>query len=353
MMAPAKKTTAKKAVPRKSTAKKAAAKTVVAKFPRHSVRKALRIPRVILDQNAGKECSPAEAAGFLGGTVSGPFNTEISSARKYGYLEGTGKIGVSDLAKQVLRPQAEGDEINGLQTALLNAPDLSEVYAHYRGEYLPDDAFFRNALVDKFGIPSDKVDEFRDVFLESVEEAGLLERAGDRLRLLDVGRAAHHGKLPDPVGKAAKTGDHSGTCFVMQPFADPLGGYFETLYKPAIEKTGLKAVRADAEIFGTGKIIDQVWRGISQASVLVAELTSRNPNVFYELGLAHALGKPVVLVSSNEDDVPFDLHHIRVIYYDHADPFWGDKLMDKVSENILSALKDPEEAIFSVDAPAD
>ncbi len=68
--------------------------------------------------------------------------------------------------------------------------------------------------------------------------------------------------------------------------------------------------------------------------------------MFYELGLAHALQKPVVLVSSNEADVPFDLHHIRVIYYDMTDPFWGAKLIEKVAENILSAMKNPEEAIF-------
>ena len=78
----------------------------------------------------------------------------------------------------------------------------------------------------------------------------------------------------------------------------------------------------------------------------MAELSTRNPNVFYELGLAHALDKPVVLVSSNELDVPFDLRHIRVIYYDVADPFWGKKLIDKIAENVVSALQNPEEALF-------
>ncbi|MGH8660124.1 MAG: hypothetical protein ACREV4_17105 [Gammaproteobacteria bacterium] len=92
--------------------------------------------------------------------------------------------------------------------------------------------------------------------------------------------------------------------------------------------------------------MDQVWSGINAAKVLVAELTTRNPNVFYELGLAHALKKPVVLISSNESDVPFDLKHIRVIYYDVTDPFWGMKLLDKVAENILSAIQNPEEAVF-------
>jgi nucleoside 2-deoxyribosyltransferase len=134
----------------------------------------------------------------------------------------------------------------------------------------------------------------------------------------------------------------------MQPFSAPFDGYFETLFKPAIETVGLRAVRADDEIFATGKVMDQVWRGIQGASVLLAELSMRNPNVYYELGLAHALGKPVVLISSNEGDVPFDVGHIRVIYYDRNDPFWGAKLIDKVSENISSAISNPEEAIFKI-----
>jgi hypothetical protein len=53
----------------------------------------------------------------------------------------------------------------------------------------------------------------------------------------------------------------------------------------------------------------------------------------------------VVLISSNEEDVPFDVRHVRVIYYDLTDPFWGDKLIAKVAENILSAIKNPSEAI--------
>jgi hypothetical protein len=132
----------------------------------------------------------------------------------------------------------------------------------------------------------------------------------------------------------------------MMPFANPLGGYYATLYEPAIKKAGLTAVRADTDIFGTGKIIDQIWAGINNAKVLVAELTGRNPNVLYELGIAHALRKPVVLVSSNESDVPFDVRHVRVIYYELTDPFWGEKLIAKVAENIISAIKNPQEAIM-------
>jgi hypothetical protein len=55
------------------------------------------------------------------------------------------------------------------------------------------------------------------------------------------------------------------------------------------------------------------------------------------------------LVSSNEEDVPFDLRHIRVIVYDQMDPFWGQKLIDKVADNIRSAVTNPEDAIFKIE----
>ncbi|MFH0908379.1 MAG: hypothetical protein V1929_06430 [bacterium] len=334
-----------------TTAPRKATKVTRAKYPRHSVEKALRIPRVILDQNAGKPCTPKEAATFLGVTHKGPFSVEIGSAIKYGFLDRPekGTIQLTDLARRILRPKSPEDEVKGYREAILNAPEISDVYKHYRGENIPDDNFFRNTLVDTYKIPESDFPDFKQILLESLEKAKLVAKHGDKLRVLDVSAGTiQTEEKSDRLKKLVASVEVKATdsCFVMQPFAAPLGDYFEKIFKPAIEKAGLQPVRADAEIFGTGKIMDQVWRGINSAKVLVAELTSRNPNVFYELGLAHALKKPVVLVSSNEADVPFDLHHIRVIYYDVTDPFWGIKLIEKVAENILSALKNPEEAIF-------
>jgi hypothetical protein len=229
----------------------------------------------------------------------------------------------------------------------LDAPDISEVYKHYRGENLPDGSFFEHALVDKFAIPPEKVAEFTEIFLASLQSAKLVEKKDDKYRVLDVSSVPDRESVDNlrklSVGAKISAGD---SCFVVMPFAAPIGAYYQHIYEPAIQKAGLRAVRADADIYGTGKIIDQIWSGINAAKVLVAELTGRNSNVLYELGLAHALQKPVVLVSSNEGDVPFDLRHIRVIYYDVSDPFWGQKLIDKVAENIVSALKNPEEAVF-------
>jgi hypothetical protein len=345
---------AKKQKPRKvKKVKKAKSKAdsgggPTARYPRHTVDRALRIPRAIIEQNAGRECSEKECAAYVGVGIGGPFRVEISSGIKYGFLNRprAGFVGVTDRGRQAIRPQKPGDEIDAIRQAILEAPEISEVYKHYRGEDLPDGAFFENALVDKFKVPLEKVAEFRDIFLQSLQTAQLLEKRGDKFRVLDVTSTPERetgADLKRSVGTKIAAGD---SCFVVMPFAGAIGGYFQTVYEPAIKKAGLRAVRADADIFGTGKVIDQIWAGINAAKVLVAELTTRNPNVFYELGLAHALDKPVVLVSSSEEDVPFDLKHIRVIYYDMSDPFWGQKLMDKVAENIVSALKNPEEAVF-------
>ncbi|MCP3411204.1 nucleoside 2-deoxyribosyltransferase [Bradyrhizobium sp. CCGB01] len=340
----------KEAVRKKAAAANGPGSGGAAKFPRHSIERALRIPRAIIEQNAGKESSEAEAAAYVGVGLGGPFRVEISSAIKYGLLSRprAGYVDITERARQAVRPQKPGDDIESLRQGVLEAPEISEVYKHYRGEDLPDGAFFTNALVDKFKIPSDKVAEFISIFMSSLESAHLIEKRGDKSRILDITSSEDLEPEAAPRRTAGATpkiaaGD---SCFVVMPFAGAIGGYFHHVYEPAIKKAGLVAVRADADIFGTGKIIDQIWSGINAAKVLVAELTTKNPNVFYELGLAHALNKPVVLVSSNEEDVPFDLRHIRVIYYDVRDPFWGQKLIEKVAENIVSALKNPEEAVF-------
>ena len=237
-----------------------------------------------------------------------------------------------------------------MREAVLRAPEISDVYTHYRGENVPDEEFFRNALADTFKIPRDKIDEFKSIFFEDLADARLIADVDGKKRILDVSASTPELRAqPDETLKKISKGvkiDQGDSCFVMMPFAQPIGGYYKLVYEEAIKKAGLRPIRADDDIFATGKIIDQVWDGITKAKVLVAELTGRNPNVFYELGLAHALNKPVVLVSSNQTDVPFDLKHIRVIYYDMSDPFWGDKLIAKVAENIVSAIKNPGEALL-------
>jgi hypothetical protein len=320
-------------------------------YPRHTIEKSLRIPKGIIEQNAGKDCSDEEAAAFIGIKYNkGPFASELSSCVKYGLLSRpeAGQLSITEICKKILKPQNQSDVIDGYRKALFSAPVFSEVYLNYRGENLPDEEFFTNALTDKFKVPISNVAEFKTIFIDALEISKLIVDSNNKKRILDEIEQSEQSQKSDDKLKALEKDiklEKGDSCFVMMPFSGIIGTYYEKIFKPSIEKTGLTPLRADDDMFGSGKIIDQIWEGINTSKVLLAELTTRNPNVFYELGIAHTLQKPVVLISSTEDDVPFDLKHIRVIYYDMSDPFWGTKLIDKIAENILSAIKNPKESI--------
>ena len=130
----------------------------------------------------------------------------------------------------------------------------------------------------------------------------------------------------------------------MMPFGSWLDGYYKDLFIPAIKDAGMEPLRAD-ELFSTGTVIEQIWEQIQKSKILLADLTGKNANVFYELGLAHAARKPVVFTSANLEDVPFDLRHLRVIIYDVRDPFWGEKLKANLTAYLRNAKNEPERSI--------
>lgn len=135
-----------------------------------------------------------------------------------------------------------------------------------------------------------------------------------------------------------------GTCFILMPFKEPFGTYYNVIIEPAVQKAGLKAFRADS-VFLPRPIMADIWDMIQGAKVVLAELTGKNPNVFYELGLGHAIGKPIVLISETIDDVPFDLQALRVITYDKDDPKWGDKLRNDIVSSLEATLSEPTKAV--------
>ena len=64
--------------------------------------------------------------------------------------------------------------------------------------------------------------------------------------------------------------------------------------------------------------MSDIWNAIYDARLIIADCTNRNPNVFYEIGVAHAIGQKVILITQNKDDVPFDLRHLRFIDYEYT-----------------------------------
>lgn len=117
-----------------------------------------------------------------------------------------------------------------------------------------------------------------------------------------------------PLFKKTKFPLDPKLCFVLMPFSKEFTDLYEDIIKPTVSGSGFTPLRAD-EVFSTGVIIDDIWESINSARFLIADVTDRNPNVFYELGIAHALGKDVIIITKSINDIPFDTRHIRHIVY--------------------------------------
>jgi hypothetical protein len=102
--------------------------------------------------------------------------------------------------------------------------------------------------------------------------------------------------------------------FVVMQFAEPYDTFYREVIQRQAESAGFEVFRID-EKAGPGIIFQDIQREIEQAEIVIAEITPANPNVFYELGYAHALQKPTILLARRESQLPFDVRSYRVVFY--------------------------------------
>lgn len=123
-------------------------------------------------------------------------------------------------------------------------------------------------------------------------------------------------------------------CFVLMPFAEEYKEIYDQVYKPVCESNDLKCWRVD-EIARPGSITQDIVEGIIGADIIIADLTTKNANVFYELGIAHTIGAKVIMTCQNGQQIPFDIANYRVIFYEQT--ISGSK---QLSEKLNKAIKE-------------
>jgi hypothetical protein len=102
--------------------------------------------------------------------------------------------------------------------------------------------------------------------------------------------------------------------FVAMPFTADSKALYEDHIAKVAEALDLKVARAD-EFWGSSHIVSEIWSAICGSRLVIGDCSGRNPNVFYELGIAHTVGCPVLLLAQDANDVPFDVRHLRVLQY--------------------------------------
>ena len=130
-------------------------------------------------------------------------------------------------------------------------------------------------------------------------------------------------------------------CFVIQPFdKGKFDKRYEDIFKPAIEKAGLEPYRVDQDP-SVDVPIQAIEKEIRGAAICLADITTDNPNVWYELGFAFAANKPVVMVCSEERKgrFPFDIQHRTILQYKSESVSDFEKLKKQITERIVALLK--------------
>jgi hypothetical protein len=128
------------------------------------------------------------------------------------------------------------------------------------------------------------------------------------------------------------------TAFIAMQFGEPYDTIYRTVIRPEAKKLGIEVMRID-EMNQPGIIFQDIQRKIEDAKVVIAEITAPNQNVYYEVGYAHALNKPTILLAQRGKELPFDIRSYRVIFYD--DSIGGKPLVEKtLREHLQSILQE-------------
>ncbi len=322
------------------------------KFPKSTLEESIKVASAIEEKYAGNPTKSDDLVKAVGFNKSNDWRylDLLRSANQYGLVTGSGitaTVSLDKLGDDIVAPSSSGQRQKALLEAFRKVEDFKEVEAFYRGKKIPEDEYFENTLVRNFNIPRDRVKTFMEVFVKNLE----FLRAFEADDAAEVGKerskkvAAKVAVEADGLeGESRSKREFLDTCFVMMPFGGWFDTYYKDIYTTSIKEAGFEPVRGD-ELFSTGSVVEQIWEQVVKAKVLLADLTGKNANVFYELGLAHAARKPVVFTAAKLDDVPFDLRHLRVIIYDVNEPGWDQKLKASLTTFLKNTKADPLKSI--------
>lgn len=135
------------------------------------------------------------------------------------------------------------------------------------------------------------------------------------------------------MNEEAKERDVGISVFVLMPFDKSYEDIYESGIKAVCDGCGAVCERVDEQIFAED-ILYKVYEEIAKADLIISEMSDRNPNVYYETGYAHALGKQVILITRSVENIPFDLRHYPHIIYEGRIKPLKTKLEKKVKWHI-------------------
>ena len=168
----------------------------------------------------------------------------------------------------------------------------------------------RGTLVTSQGFTPQARAAGKEMALELLEFADLQQRAQGRKAAIEVAEA----EIDEARRAAATAPGRAAKIFVVMPFASEFDDVYLLGIREVAEKLGFAVDRAD-DIEHNENVLEVVQERIRECAAVIADISGRNPNVFYEVGYAHAVSRPTILLCRKGENVPFDLQSINYISY--------------------------------------
>lgn len=332
-------------------------------LPRRTLDDALKIPRVIRDEYAGKLATWEDIAKALGFSPTNANNKYLLwAATAYGLIEKAedGQYRLTETARKILSPTYDGERQEGIIKALAKPAILGRFYSDYGASFLPSGEIFRNVVEQKYGIPANRTDETIRLILDNAKFAGILHEQPDGKTRLVSGNEAigitaaetptHQDASPAPAGATDEVStDYASACFVITPIGEegsPERKHADMMLKhliePVLKEHSLKPVRAD-KIAKPGHVTKQTVEHIAYCRVCITDLSFGNQNAHYELGVRHAFNLASVQIIRKGDKIPFDVQQGRTIIIDTSDAY---TIMDRIA-SAAAELSDHVKVILS------
>ncbi len=320
-----------------------------------------KIRRLILMQKLGR--SPSSSS----------VRVLITNSSKYGVTNGSYKAEWIELTQD---GRTACDETQPARARVLakfrlgvqNIPPFNAIYSEYVNKRVPAPEVMKDFL-ESSAFYVDDPRACLDIFVVNAKDLGLLQTIGGAETLISIEQAVEEipsgpqlARFSPPVANAVNSSSEGGSiktdwaqiCFYVTPIGDDGSEqrkhadlFMGSIVQPAIEELGLRVVRAD-QIGSPGMITTQVIEHIKLSRLVVADLSTLNPNVFYEMALRHACRLPVVQIIRKVDRIPFDTNQVRTVVIDTTDIY---ALVPKIATyraeiaaQARMALEDPEHA---------
>ena len=333
------KKSAKKATKAEKSASQAKKSRTVRPFPAASFEDSLVIANAIQQLGGDRRVRRITIFEHLKKSPdSGPSRQLVTNSGAYGITTGGYQAEHLELTTDgvlATDPEASaGDRFKAqLKLAIEGVAYFKLLYDKYAGSKLPATAVLRDFLREQ-GVVDEWLDECISLFIVNCKFVGVLRDVAGAERLLKADHGLEEALKGQPDQKtviitphvsAAVTTDWDRKCFYITPIGEDGSEerkhadlVMASIIQPAVEPLGLEVVRAD-QLGEPGMIATHILQHLRHCRLAIADMSHRNPNVFYEMALRHAAKLPLVQLIRKADRLPFDINQVRTVVIDTTD----------------------------------